>query len=270
VAIRGWVAIAVAVVAATGLALAPRAGASEPPLLPPDLVTLALQPSEIVVQPDLGGALLRFSNEVANRGLGPLEVFPSVSSTNCDGDGDPENDRDAAQRLFADADADGAYVAGVDSVGLERPIGCMRYHPAHDHWHVLDFARYELRREPTGKQVALVRKVGFCIVDTRLAFAGPLAAALAAYPYGPPGSRGCDREATQGLSVGWADIYLFGVPGQEIEIGGLPRGRYCLISRVDPHDVLEETNEENNVRRVRLELRPRLLSARKLPGACKI
>ena len=46
------------------------------------------------------------------------------------------------------------------------------------------------------------------------------------------------------------------------------RGHYCLISRVDPLDVIDELNEDNNVRRVRVALRPHRLSVRKLTGRC--
>ena len=60
----------------------------------------------------------------------------------------------------------------------------MRYHPAHDHWHVLDFARYELRKDPSGKLVVGSRKVGFCLVDTRPVFPGPVTPEHPRYPFG--------------------------------------------------------------------------------------
>ena len=53
---------------------------------------------------------------------------------------------------------------------LRASLRLPRYHPAHNHWHVLDIARYELRREDSGKLLAQSRKVGFCFTDTRVAF----------------------------------------------------------------------------------------------------
>ena len=134
--------------------------------------------------------MLRLSNEIGNQSNGPLEVFPGAVSANCDGDGDPANDRDASQRIFADSNGSGLYEPGIDAIASERMFGCMRYHAAHDHWHVLDIARYELRREATGKLVAQSQKIGFCLTDTRIAF--PSAAAPPA-PDLPDRVRQADR-----------------------------------------------------------------------------
>ena len=266
-------AIAVALVSAGSLVLlvagSPPASAGGQAVLGPDLVTLAIDQKDLLLERSGRKTLLRMTNEVANVGAGPLEVFPSPASTNCDGDGDPANDRDATQRLFADSDASGSFDPALDEVAEERGFGCMRYHAAHEHWHVVDFAGYELQREQKRKLSATRRKVGFCIVDSRQAFAPPGSPAKPIYPFGPPGSVGCDPDATQGLSPGWADIYVFALPGQQLDVSRLRRGRYCLISRVDPADLLLESNENNNVRRARIALRPRKLLVRRLPGKCR-
>lgn len=259
--------VAVLGAAATVSSLA-RAGGSAP--LPPDLITLAVQADDLVIAVEKKRTLLRLSNEVVNQGAGPLEVFPSIASSNCDGDGDPANDRDASQRLFADTNASGAFEPALDAIASERRVGCMRYHPAHDHWHVLDFAKYQLRREPSGKLAAVTRKVGFCLGDNRRYFIDSTPPLGKVYPFGPPGSVGCDSAATQGISVGWADDYPFYLPGQQLKISNLDRGRYCLISRADPFDHLEEADETNNVRRTRISLRPRGLAVKKLAGRCRI
>lgn len=270
---RVRLALAVAFVSAASCAAivwATSASAGGEVPLPPDLVTLAVQPEDLLITVEKRKTLLRLSNEVANRGRGPLEVFPSAGSQNCDGDGDPANDRDASQRVYSDTNASGIFEPASDSVGAELLFGCMRYHPAHDHWHVLDFSRYELRSEETGKLATTTRKVGFCLGDNRRAFVSEGSPGTPMYPFGAATSTPCDSAATQGLSVGWADVYLFYVPGQELKIDGLPNGRYCLISRVDPENLLVEGNEANNVRRTRIELRPRGLSARKLNGRCRV
>ncbi len=260
--------VAAASTAAVALILATSPASGGPAALTPDLVTLAIQQENLVVRSEDGETVLRLANEVGNHGNGPLEIFPGASSLDCDGDADPANDRDASQRIFADTNASGLFEGGVDAIDSERQFGCMRYHPAHNHWHVLDFARYELRREPKGKLAALSRKVGFCLVDNRRAFPGPGSPDSPTYPFGAQ-KEGCDQQATQGLSPGWADIYAFALPGQELEISGLTRGHYCLISRADPTDLLTELDEDNNVRRVRLALRPRKLIVQKLAGPCK-
>ena len=217
-----------------------------------------------------GRTLLRLSNEVGNRGAGPLEVFPSAGSDDCDGDADPGNDRAASQRVFADSDGSGSFDRDLDGVYTERRFGCLRYHPAHDHWHTLDFASYELRRESSQRLISSLRKVGFCIADHRRAFEDPAAPTSPTYPFGAMVEIGCDAMAVQGLSIGWADLYGFALPGQSLDVEGLRGGHYCLVSRADPRDLLLESNEENNVRRVRIRLRPRRLEVEKLDRPCSI
>ena len=250
--------------------LALSAGADGVAPLPPDLVTLSIADEDLHTTTRRGRRMLQLSNEVSNRGIGPLEIFPSAASANCDGDGDPANDRDATQRVYADSNGSGTFERGADAAGIEMLFGCMRYHAAHDHWHVLDFARYELRSEATGRLAAVTRKVGFCLGDNRRAFAGPPSPEQPAYPYGSTSETPCDSTAAQGLSVGWADVYLYYVPGQEIEIDGLADGRYCLVARADPHDELDELNEANNVRRARIAIANGGRAVEKLPGACRV
>ena len=257
--------------AAIALIVAVSSASGGPAALAPDLVTLAIQQENLLVAPDeRGRTVIRLSNEIGNRANGPLEVFPGPAVADCDEDGDPANDRDASQRIFADTNGSGGYEGGVDMVESERGFGCMRYHPAHDHWHVLDIARYELRREATGELVAHSRKVGFCFTDTRLAFPSVVSPPAAIYPIGSAKPSGCDANSTQGISPGWADLYGFALPGQQLRVGGLPRGKYCLTSRADPLDLIEELDENNNVRRVRLTLRPRKLRVRKLDDPCRV
>jgi Lysyl oxidase len=263
---------AAAVIAAAGVLAASvlAAGAAGgTAALAPDLISLAVEQEQLLVTQEKPKTLLRLTTEIANVGNGPLEVYPSALSADCDGDGDPVNDRDASQRVFDDTNGSGGFEPGADAVAAERQVGCMRYHAAHDHWHVLDFARYELRREADGRLVAASRKVGFCLLDTRLVYPGPVSPEQPRYPFGsarPDG--GCDQNATQGISAGWADSYVFAVPGQQLDVTGLRRGRYCLITRADPLDLLDEVDEANNTRRVRIALRPRKLSVRKLDGRC--
>jgi Lysyl oxidase len=251
------------------LATSPASGG--PAALRPDLVTLAIKRANLVVKPnERGQAVLRLSNEIGNRANGPLEVFPGAVPVDCDGDGDPAEEREASQRVFADTNGSGGYEVGLDGIESERAFGCMRYHPAHDHWHVLDIARYELWHEASGKLVAESRKVGFCFTDTRVAFPSPFNPAAATYPIGAARPDGCDATSTQGISAGWADLYAFALPGQQLRIEGLPRGAYCLTSRADPSDLIDELDEDNNVRTARIALRPGSLLVRRLGASCRI
>ena len=90
------------------------------------------------------------------------------------------------------------------------------------------------------------------------------------YPINPPDITGCQAVTTQGISSGWADAYQLPLPGQELEITGLPRGHYCLTSRTDPLNVLAELDDENNVRRVHIALRPAKLVVQKLDSPCAV
>jgi hypothetical protein len=267
--IRIATAVAVATVSAISIFTA-SAATGGPAALRPDLVTLAIQRPELALERDGERALLRITNEIANLANGPLEIFPSAGSANCDADGEPGNDRDASQRIFADSNGSGAYEVDADPVYSERRVGCMSYHPAHDHWHVLDIARYALRREATGKLAARSRKVGFCLTDTRQVLGGAGSPAAARYPLGSGNSSGCDAASTQGVSPGWADVYAYLVPGQSLDVTEAARGHYCLTSDADPLDLVTELAEDNNLRRVKIALRPGKLRVRKLDGPCRV
>jgi hypothetical protein len=243
------------------------------PELEPDLVTLGIGRSDIVLEKRGKHRFLRLSNTVGNRGSGPLDVVPAPATGECD----PETEFNAVQRLFSD-DGDGVFERGIDLPGDEIPFGCMRFHdaPGHLHWHVLDFARYELRRAKTGKRVDS-QKVGFCVIDTERPF--PTLPGSPKEPYYPGTGDGCgglDDEGqpmppdSEGLSIGWADVYFFGLPGQSLEITGRRRGRYCLISTADPTGLIAESNEGNNAHTVRLQMRPRKLRFKKLHGPCRL
>ncbi len=51
---------------------------------------------------------------------------------------------------------------------------------------------------------------------------------------------------TNGVSVGWADVYPWFLADQYIEMSGLADGYYLLESLVDPSDKILETDETDN------------------------
>jgi Lysyl oxidase len=246
--------------------MAPGAGAGGQPLLLPDLVTLRISQGDLVLQPVGNKLFLRFANEVGNTGRGPLELYPSADSNDCDGDGNPANDRDAYQRIFLDSNGDDVFHRGQDVSSAGFLVGCQRYHPRHNHWHLLNFARYKLVRQSTGRTVALSTKIGFCIIDQDRRF--PSLPGSPQQGYYPAGSADCYADTIDGISIGWTDTYRPFTPGQVINVTGLPRGRYCLVSTTDPDKLLREFANSNNARGAPIVLRPDKPAVERLPGNC--
>jgi Lysyl oxidase len=213
---------------------------TEPPApldLAPDL--RALPATDLSLQlSEEGRRVLRLTTEVANLGSGPLELRPAVAD--CDTDGDPRNDRLAYQRVFEDANSNHFFEPRTDTGFRDLVAGCMRFHPAHDHWHFRGFASYFLVSEANGRIVSSTSKVSFCAIDT-----DPRWRSLAGFrPLGAYTQCGSSRP--QGLSVGWGDIYGAGLPGQALDVTRVGRGRYCLVTVADPQGRMLETNEGNN------------------------
>lgn len=232
----------------------------------PDLTTMRVHSNDLRVETKKTATLLRLTNRVANKGRGPLEIYPSATSRGCDGDGDPDNDRDASQRIFLDANGDRAFERERDTGWEGFKFGCERYDPRAKHWNVFDLARYELRRLHSDRAVAKSSKVSYCTVDSEPVFGElPGSPSRGYYPLS-----GCDETSILGISVGWADEYYYALPGQTLDVSGLKAGRYCLVSSGDPDNLLRESNNSNNTRKTRIQLRPGKQTVRTLPGPCRI
>jgi hypothetical protein len=206
--------------------------------LRPNLVTLPI--GDLSIDREDGLRFLRFANVIGNHGPGVLELFPVADD--CDVDGDPQDDRSAYQRLFADTNGNGVFDRGVDETATERFVDCMFFHPEHDHWHLEDFARYVLSKPKDGRVVALSDKVSFCVRDSIVRWQGLPGAPGAPY-YGD-----CTQDGTTGMSVGWADLYGSDLFGQSIDVTGVPDGRYCLTSIADPSRRISERRDDDNRR----------------------
>ena len=123
----------------------------------------------------------------------------------------------------------------------------------HEHWHLLDFMRYELRR--AGKLVAPDRKTGFCLGD-RYEVGLPLGRAEPEPTFTQEcgkGQRGLLR-LQEGISVGYGDDYDAHLEGQSFDITGLPAGRYLLVHRVNQGRVLDELDYSNNASSMSFEI----------------
>jgi hypothetical protein len=126
----------------------------------------------------------------------------------------------------------------------------------HEHWHLLGFERYELRRVTDGKLVVPDRKTGFCLGDR-------FDASTRQLPNEPPqavwtqecgrGGRGL-LSVQEGISPGYGDDYVPALEGQYVVLDGVPAGRYRLVHRANPERALRESDYSNNTASVLLEL----------------
>lgn len=212
----------------------------------PDLVTRT--PGKVYLQiTPRARHFVRFSNEVVNVGAGPLELRPRVGD--CNHNGDPGDDRASWQRIYRDGNGNGRFTRDVDARFRTRSAGCTRYHPAHRHWHFDVLAEYAIRPVfSAGPLLAGGKKTSSCVLDTRRRLPKAPGSPRRKY-YG-----GCRRDSVGGISIGWGDLYGAKVSGQELDVTSLADGAYCLVSRADPENRLQESNERNNVRTTRIEL----------------
>lgn len=240
---------------ATGTWATAAPGPSGQATLPPDL--RPPPPRDLSVTSRGDSRRLRFASTMGNLGPGPLEVGPGAARGRCE----RKKGRTAYQSVYWDADGNGVFRRSSDGRARRERVGCIRLHPAHDHWHLDAFAQYALAEEPSGTVVARASKVSFCLLDTVRSFPTRPGSPPAGY-YG-----GCTVKSAQGISVGWSDVYDSTLPGQSLDVSGLPEGAYCLGVTADPRNRLTEAREENNVRWRRLRLRRD--SASPLPGPCR-
>lgn len=183
------------------------------------------QPHELFIQAGIDGVReIRFSTTIANLGDGPLAMVGGFD----EGTG-------AVSTIQRIEHTDGS---------LEQyDVGRFVFDDGHDHWHLEDFIVFELLSlGPAGQPEAVLATTGkmtFCLADSHPSAEQPPNAA-------PKASvTSCEQEI-QGISVGWEDIYLAALPGQELDIPELPDGRYAIRSTVDPDGLLLETDDENN------------------------
>jgi len=231
-------------------------GGSGPPLLP-DLVVE--EPADVILY-DEGNRTktLRLSHTTSNVGSGPVEIYPDLTTTSCAEGG--SDGRVAYQVIYGDDNESGAYESAADGILSEEDVGCMIFHKVHKHYHFEDFALYELYREKSGRLKATSEKMSFCVFDGMRNHPGLQGSpTVRAYDF-----QNCVRDdGTHGISVGWADLYDVTTPGQELDVSGRRRGRYCLVAHADPVNRLAErgpNGEANNSTETRIFLNKRRAS----------
>jgi hypothetical protein len=205
------------------------------PLLP-DLIPLADEAKGYIYDWSVnavngGRTLLRLSTATANIGAGPLELIGSATH--------PDGTQDVIQRVYQ---SDDSYV--------DRLAGDFIYHPEHDHIHFEGYAEYNLRavteNEGVGDVVATGGKTSFCLID--------LDQHDLTLPAAPSASQYNECGTTQGLSVGWEDIYDRSLPDQWIDVTGVAEGPYWLEVVADPDNHIEELDDTNNTTRILIDL----------------
>lgn len=208
------------------------------PELLPDLAQD--RPSAVAIQ-TVGPASARryrlvFGSAVANVGAGPLVVEGRRANR--------ARPRMRGDQLVFRADG---------STRRIRNVGRLRYVVSsdHEHWHLLDFDRYELRSARDFTLVLRDRKTGFCLGDR---YATSLESGTPTFT----GGCGLDRPGLlrvgEGISPGFGDDYHANLEGQYLDVTRLRAGRYVLVHQANPERTLVESDYTNNAASILLEL----------------
>ena len=231
-------AIAAGVVTFSGPAAVTGAGGPQLPDLDPET------PAQLTIVPTGTSGhrhwLLGFSAAASNVGRGPLTITGNRPNTN-------------TPTMTAEQVISGSTPEVVSDVGQMRYV----VSPTHNHWHLLHFMRYELRRAGSKHTVVRDRKSGFCLGDRYRAPGSPLPGA----PAQPLLTGHCGLyepgllSVSEGISVGYGDIYPAYVEFQDLPLDGLPDGRYTLVHTVNPEGRLHELSKANNDSSVLLDIR---------------
>jgi hypothetical protein len=228
-------------------------GASSAPTLP-DLVSQPPVGPYTQVYSD-GRLLLRFDGYVANAaGAGALEIRSSKPDA---------QDRMQTVRQWAGMPGPGAGGSPVaPPAGSAGPKVQFESADGHNHYHLKYAAEYSLWNADETAQVALAQKTeaGFCLEDslqldgseTPIGFPGYSAGANNFCWLGHIDENGHDTRTTpgqvlvEGISPGFKDLYSSQLSYQWVDISNVQPGNYQLAARVDPTNVIAESNEGNN------------------------
>lgn len=143
---------------------------------------------------------------------------------------------------------------GTGDLVMGNPATNSLFHWAscHQHYHFEQFAEFNLM-DTNGNVAATGRKIGFCLEDVR--------------PWSPTASPQLKYNCNyQGIQKGWADVYSAGLPCQYIDITALPPGNYILQMIVNPDSLLPESNLENNITLVSVNIPPSSCPAGSAPA----
>lgn len=221
--VRGWL-----------LVLLLGCGDNRTPLAPPDGPASLDTPLDAPLDPDTPPPLpdLRLVDGLMD---GSITIMPDTfTATSCELEEQCIGAPGTRRLLRFDTVSENAG-AGDLIVGMPPPQGVsdtrFTWSACHGHHHFNGYASYELI---DGDTVVIVgRKQAFCILDSIQREAGK-----------PSQGYTC---LDQGLSSGWADVYLAELPCQWLDITDVPAGDYTLRVTVNPDHALPETDFTNNV-----------------------
>jgi hypothetical protein len=249
--------LGVAGAAAVGLPIAALAGPG--PTVLPDMIS---QPPERPITSVYGDGrlLLRFDGFVSNSATAaaPVEVrarTPSVSWSPQDPLPPPEHPMASVEQWGGNITSPGQGGQKIQQADGGPPRVQFETADDHMHYHLKDAAEYTLWNEAGTAQVAVAQKTdaGFCLEDTqRIGGSGtPQRYSVSANgfcwqwdnPSAPSNLAG--RDLVMGIGVGWRDVYHRDLTYQWVDISNVQPGRYRLASRVDPGNVIRESDEHN-------------------------
>jgi len=190
-------------------------------------------PADLYLQRGGGRVLLRATSNVKSRGRGPMEVHGHRNG--------PRSMR-VNQRIYR---AGGGHL--TVRTGASLRFTTVGDYFGGSYWKVHQLARFELwtvdgRHRPV-RRVRVGPKLNYCLRDLRRTRPGRRSPAVWHYP-------GCNQNPFQdsvalGTSVGWSDVYPADYDKQWIPVKGL-RGCFAFVMRVDPRNLLYESNERDN------------------------
>jgi len=201
-------------------------------------------PADLYLQSGGGRVLLRATSNVKSRGRGPIELH---------GHRDGPRSMRVNQRIYR---VGGGHL--TVRTGASLRFTTVGSYFGGSYWKVHQLARFELwtvdgKHQPL-RRVRTGPKLNYCLRDLERTRPGRRSPAVWHYP-------GCNQNpfqdsVTLGTSVGWSDVYPADYDKQWIPVKGL-RGCFAFVMRVDPRNLLYESNENDNSsqRLVRLPFR---------------
>lgn len=202
---------------------------------------------------------LRWSQGETNLGPGPLElhIYTGKSET-------------VYQRVYR-----------TDGSVRQFPVGNVHLHAGHGHFHYDGFQSitlHEWRSDGLGPQVATSPQKGICMVDIEDRRFGEDRSSPNEYRVPNACAEANRRDPADptypnepfmrmGTSVGFADVYPWYLSDQYIDVSDVPDGQYIIRVAQDTRNLIQESDETNNVGYMCVQLDGRSATDCKLPLA---
>ncbi len=238
--------LAAAAAAAVALPLGAFAGPGSSDL--PDLISQPAERPILSVYGD-GRLLLRFDGFVSNS--------PSAGSALEIRASGPQGVAPAEHYMTTVQQWGGVTSPGVGGNPVPNAAGgppIVRFETADDHlhYHLKDAAEYSLWNADRTAQVAVAQKTdaGFCLEDSQnIGGPGPsmykVTQSNFCGEYDQANPQPAPNPLVMGISRGWRDLYHRDLTYQWVDVTAVQPGVYQLASRVDPKNVIRESDESN-------------------------